>query len=164
MTRQKITPRLWFDDQGEEAAKFYTAIFPNSKIVAVTLYSEAGQEVHGKKPGSVMTVEFELNGQPFTALNGGPMFKFNEAISFQINCDTQDEIDHDWERLGAGGDPKAQQCGWLKDRYGVSGQVVPAVLLKLLVGDPARAQRVLGALMGMTKLDIRALQAAADAK
>lgn len=132
MARQTFTPCLWFDDQGEEAAKFYTAIFPNSKIVAVTHYSEAGQEVHGKKPGSVMTVEFELNGQPFTALNGGPIFKFNEAISFQIHCDTQDEIDHYWERLGAGGDPNAQQCGWLKDRYGVSWQIVPAVLPKLL--------------------------------
>ena len=108
MARQKFTPCLWFDDQGEEAAKFYTAIFPNSKIVAVTHYSEAGQEVHGKKPGSVMTVEFELNGQPFTALNGGPIFKFNEAISLQIHCDTQDDIDRYWEKLGAGGDPRAQ--------------------------------------------------------
>ena len=157
---KKITPCLWFDDQGEAAAKFYTAIFPNSKIVAVTHFSEAGQEIHGKKPGSVMTVEFELNGQPFTALNGGPIFKFNEAISFQVHCDTQDEIDHYWEKLGAGGDPSARQCGWLKDRYGLSWQIVPAVLPKLLT-DPARAQRVLAALMGMTKLDIRALEAAA---
>ena len=165
MTLQKITPCLWFDDQGEEAAKFYTAIFPNSKIVAVMLYSEAGQEIHGKKPGSVMTVEFELNGQPFTALNGGPIFKFNEAISFQIHCDTQDEIDHYWEKLGAGGDPRAQQCGWLKDRYGLSWQIVPTVLPKLLAGaDPGRANRVLDALLKMTKLDIRALEAAANAK
>ena len=163
MTQKKITPCLWFDDRGEEAAKFYTAIFPNSKIVAVTRYSEAGQEIHGKKPGSVMTVEFELNGQPFTALNGGPIFKFSEAVSFQVNCDTQDEIDHYWERLGAGGDPEAQQCGWLKDRYGVSWQIVPTVLPKLLA-DPGRAQRVMGALLGMTKLDIRALEAAAGAK
>ena len=156
---KKITPCLWFDDQGEEAAKFYTAIFPNSRIVAVMLYSEAGQEVHGKKPGSVMTVEFELNGQPFTALNGGPIFKFNEAVSLQVSCDTQDEIDHYWEKLGAGGDPKAQQCGWLKDRYGVSWQIVPAVLPKLMA-DPGRAQRVIAALMGMKKLDIHALEAA----
>jgi predicted 3-demethylubiquinone-9 3-methyltransferase (glyoxalase superfamily) len=159
MTSQKFKPCLWFDDQGEEAAKFYTAIFPNSKIVAVTHFTEAGQEIHGKKPGSVMTVEFELSGQPFTALNGGPLFKFNEAISFQITCDTQDEIDRYWEKLGAGGDPGAQQCGWLKDRYGVSWQVVPSVLPKLLT-DPGRAKRVLAALMGMKKLDIRALEAA----
>ncbi len=163
MTRQKITPCLWFDDQAEEAARFYTSIFPDSKIVAVTRYSEAGQEVHGKKPGSVLTVEFELSGQTFTALNGGPLFKFNEAISFQINCDTQAEIDRFWEKLSAGGDPKAQQCGWLKDRYGVSWQVVPSALPQLLA-DPAKAERVMGVLMEMTKLDIAALQAAADGK
>ncbi len=156
---QKIKPCLWFDDQGEEAAKFYTAIFPNSKIMAVTRYTEAGREIHGKKPGSVMTVEFELNGQPFTALNGGPIFKLTEAVSFQVHCDTQDEIDHYWERLGAGGDPAAQQCGWLKDRFGLSWQIVPSVLPKL-IADPARAPRVLAALLGMTKLDIRALEAA----
>ena len=165
MTLQKITPCLWFDGQAEDAAKFYTGIFKNSKVVTTTRYTEAGRELHGKEPGSVMTVEFELNGQPFTALNGGPLFKFNEAVSFQVHCDTQDEIDHYWERLGAGGDPKAQQCGWLKDRYGLSWQIVPSVLPKLLAGaDPGRAQRVLSALLGMTKLDIRALEAAADAK
>ncbi len=163
MSRQKITACLWFDNQGEEAAKLYTAIFPNSKIVAVTRYSEAGREIHGKEPGAVMTVEFELNGQHFTALNGGPMFKLSEAVSFQIHCDTQDEVDHYWEKLGAGGDPAAQQCGWLKDRFGLSWQVVPSILPKLME-DPACAQRVMGALMGMKKLDIRALQAAADAK
>jgi predicted 3-demethylubiquinone-9 3-methyltransferase (glyoxalase superfamily) len=163
MARQKITPCLWFDDQGEEAARFYTGIFPNSKIVAVTRYSEAGQEIHGKKPGSVMTVEFELNGQPFSALNGGPMFQFNEAVSFQVNCDTQAEIDHYWENLSAGGDPKSQQCGWLKDKFGVSWQVVPSVLPGLLT-DPAKAGRVMTALLKMTKLDIAALQAAADGK
>jgi predicted 3-demethylubiquinone-9 3-methyltransferase (glyoxalase superfamily) len=163
MTPQKIAPCLWFDDQAEEAARFYTGIFKNSKIVAVTRYTEAGQEVHGKKPGSVMTVEFELDGQTFTALNGGPVFKFNEAISFQVNCDTQQEIDHYWDKLSAGGDPKAQQCGWLKDRYGVSWQVVPAALTQLLT-DPAKAGRVVTALMGMTKLDIAALRAAADGK
>jgi predicted 3-demethylubiquinone-9 3-methyltransferase (glyoxalase superfamily) len=163
MTPQKITPCLWFDDQAEDAAEFYTGIFKNSKIVAVTRYSEAGQEVHAKEPGSVMTVEFELDGQTFTGLNGGPVFKFNEAISFQVNCDTQQEIDHYWDKLSAGGDPKARQCGWLKDRYGVSWQVVPAVLAQLLT-DPAKAGRVMTALMGMTKLDIAALRAAADGK
>lgn len=163
MTSQKIRPCLWFDDQAEEAAKFYTALFPNSKVVAVTRYSEAGQEIHGKKPGSVMTVDFELNGQPFTALNGGPLFKLNEAVSFQVFCDTQEEVDRYWEGLGAGGDPAAQQCGWLKDRFGLSWQVVPSVLPKLMAGpDAARAQRVMGALLGMTKLDIRGLEAAAD--
>ena len=163
MTLQKITPCLWFDDQAEEAARFYTAIFPNSKIGAVTRYTEAGQEIHGKKPGSVLTVELELDGQRFTALNGGPMFKFTEAVSLQIHCDTQAELDHFWEKLSAGGDPKAQQCGWLKDKFGVSWQVVPSVLPKL-IEDPAKAGRVLGVLMGMQKLDIAALQAAADAK
>ena len=163
MTLQKITPCLWFDDQAEEAARFYTALFPNSKLGAVTRYTEAGQEIHGKKPGSVLTVELELDGQRFTALNGGPMFKFNEAVSLQIHCDTQAELDHFWEKLSAGGDPKAQQCGWLKDKFGVSWQVVPSVLPKL-IEDPAKAGRVLGVLMGMQKLDIAALQAAADAK
>ena len=154
-----ITPCLWFDDQGEEAAKFYIAIFPNSKIVTVTRYSEAGQEFHRKKPGTVMTVEFELNGQTFTALNGGPVFTFNEAISFQINCDTQDEIDHYWEKLSAGGDPKAQQCGWLKDKYGVSWQVVPRGMAEMLK-DPASegAKRAMGAVMKMKKLDIAEIQ------
>ena len=163
MATQKITPCLWFDDQAEEAAKFYTGIFKNSKIVAVTRYTAAGQEIHGKKPGSVMTVEFELDGQTFTALNGGPLFKFTEAVSFQVDCATQQEIDHFWDKLSAGGDPKARQCGWLKDRYGVSWQIVPSVLPQLLT-DPAKAERVMAALMGMTKLDIAALQAAADGK
>ena len=161
MTRQKITPCLWFDDQGEEAAKFYTAIFPNSKIVAVTRYCEAGQEVHGKKPGSVMTVEFELNGRPFTALNGGPIFKFNEAISFQVMCDTQADVDFFWDKLTAGGDPKDQQCGWLKDKFGVSWQIVPEVLPKMLNDkDRDKSKRVMEAMMQMVRLDIDALQQA----
>ena len=124
-------------------------------------YGEAGQEIHGKKPGSVMTVAFELDGQAFTALNGGPIFKFNEAISFQINCDTQDEVDHYWEKLSAGGDPKAQQCGWLKDKFGVSWQVVPNVLEKMM-GDPdaAKSQRVMEALLQMKKFDIARLERA----
>jgi predicted 3-demethylubiquinone-9 3-methyltransferase (glyoxalase superfamily) len=155
---QKISACLWFDDQAEEAANFYTAIFPDSKIVAVTRDTEAGQEHHRKKPGSAMTVEFALNGQPFTALNGGPQFKFNESISFQVFCDTQAEIDHYWEKLSAGGDPKAQQCGWLKDQFGVSWQVVPrgmAEMLKDSASEPAN--RALAAVMQMKKFDLAAL-------
>ena len=123
---QMITPCLWFDSQAEEAAGFYTAIFKKSRILTISRYGEAGREVHGKAPGTVMTVAFELDGQRFTALNGGPLFKFNEAVSFQVNCRTQEEVDYYWEKLSAGGDEKAQQCGWLKDRYGLSWQVVPA--------------------------------------
>jgi predicted 3-demethylubiquinone-9 3-methyltransferase (glyoxalase superfamily) len=137
-----IAPCLWFDDRGEEAAEFYTAIFPDSRIVAVTRYSDAGREIHGREPGSVMTVEFVLNGQGFTALNGGPHFKFNEAASFQVPCDTQAELDHYWERLSEGGDPKAQQCGWLKDKFGVSWQVVPRH------GRDAQGPRVRGGAAG----------------
>lgn len=158
---QAIAPCLWFDDQGEEAARFYTSIFPNSKVVAVARYSEAGQEVHGKKPGSVMTVEFILNGQPFTALNGGPVFTFNEAVSFQVFCDTQEEIDHYWDKLSEGGDPKAQQCGWLKDKFGVSWQVVPrgmAEMLRDAASEPAK--RAMAAVMGMKKFDLAALRKA----
>ena len=126
-TTPRIRPCLWFNDQGEEAARFYTGIFPNSRIVATTRFSEAGFEIHQRPSGSVMTVTFELDGQQFTALNGGPMFTFNEAVSLQVNCATQEEIDHYWEKLSAGGDQKAQQCGWLKDRYGLSWQVGPAI-------------------------------------
>jgi predicted 3-demethylubiquinone-9 3-methyltransferase (glyoxalase superfamily) len=157
----KIAPCLWFDDQAEAAAKFYTGIFRNSKIVKITRYGNAGQEIHGGKPGSVLTVAFELHGQPFTALNGGPVFKFNEAISLQVFCDTQEEVDHYWEKLSAGGEPKAQQCGWLKDRYGVSWQVVPTAVIEM-IGDPdqARADRAMAALLKMKKLDIAALKRA----
>ena len=137
--KAKITPCLWFDTQAEEAAQFYTAIFKNSKITHVQRYGEAGKEVHGRPPGSVMVAVFELDGQPFTALNGGPIFKFNEAISFQIDCQSQEEIDYYWDRLTAGGDPKAPQCGWLKDRFGVSWQVVPRALLEML-SDPDQAK------------------------
>ena len=158
---QKITPCLWFDDQGEAAAELYTSIFPNSKIVSVTRYGEAGQEIHGKKPGSVMAVEFELDGQPFTALNGGPMFKFTEAISFQVTCATQKEIDHYWTKLSAGGDESAQQCGWLKDKFGVSWQVVPRVLGEMMTdSNDERSQRVMAAMMPMKKLDIGELERA----
>jgi predicted 3-demethylubiquinone-9 3-methyltransferase (glyoxalase superfamily) len=160
---QRITPCLWFDDQAEDAARFYTSIFANSRIVNVARYGEAGREIHGKAPGSVMIVAFELDGQPFTALNGGPVFRFSEAISFQVMCETQAEVDEYWDRLSAGGDAKAQQCGWLKDRYGVSWQIVPSVLPEL-VSDPAspRSQRATAALLRMKKIDIAALRRAYD--
>jgi predicted 3-demethylubiquinone-9 3-methyltransferase (glyoxalase superfamily) len=159
----KITPCLWFDSQAEEAARFYTGIFRNSRIVATSRYPEAGKEIHGQKPGSVLTVAFELEGQSFLALNGGPLFKFNEAVSLQIICDNQEEVDHYWSKLTAGGDEKAQQCGWLKDRFGVSWQVVPRVLPELLTHpDPAVAEHTMAALMKMKKFDIAALQRAAN--
>ncbi|MEC5160566.1 putative 3-demethylubiquinone-9 3-methyltransferase (glyoxalase superfamily) [Janthinobacterium sp. CG_23.3] len=158
---QKITPCLWFDDQAEEAANFYTGIFPHSKITAISRYGEAGREVHGKAPGSVMVAAFELDGQAFTALNGGPVFKFNEAVSFQISCETQMETDHYWRRLSEGGDEAAQQCGWLKDKYGVSWQVVPRVLIEMLGdADQAKARRAMAAMMQMKKIDIEQLRRA----
>ena len=158
---QKITPCLWFDDQAEEAAKFYTGIFKNSKIGSISRYGEAGREVHGRPPGTVMTVAFELNGQSFTALNGGPVFKFNEAISFQVNCQDQKEVDYYWEKLSEGGDEKAQQCGWLKDKYGVSWQIVPTVLIDML-GEPTseKSQRAMAAMLQMKKIDIAKLERA----
>jgi predicted 3-demethylubiquinone-9 3-methyltransferase (glyoxalase superfamily) len=156
---QKITPCLWFDNQAEKAVAFYTAIFKNSKIVNVSRYGEAGQEIHGKPAGTVMTVAFELDGQAFTALNGGPVFKFNEAISFQVNCETQAEIDYYWEKLSEGGDEKAQQCGWLKDKYGVSWQIVPTILPELIKDpDSERSQRAMAAMLRMKKLDIDELK------
>jgi predicted 3-demethylubiquinone-9 3-methyltransferase (glyoxalase superfamily) len=160
-TLRKLVPCLWFDGQAEEAARFYVSIFDGSRITHVSRYGEAGREVHGQKPGSVLTVAFELQGQPFTALNAGPQFKFNEAISFQVMCETQEEIDRFWNALSAGGDPKAQQCGWLKDRYGLSWQVVPAALQDL-IGDPdvSRAGRVMNALLPMKKLDLAELKRA----
>ncbi len=158
---QKIAPCLWFDDQAEAAAKFYTATFKNSRIVKIARYGKAGQEIHGRAPGSVMTVAFELEGQSFTALNGGPVFKFNEAISLQIFCNTQAEIDYYWSKLSEGGDEKAQQCGWLKDKYGVSWQVVPAMLPELLDDpDSAKSQRAFKAMLEMKKLDIDRLERA----
>jgi predicted 3-demethylubiquinone-9 3-methyltransferase (glyoxalase superfamily) len=158
---QKITPCLWFDDQAEEAVKFYTAIFRNSRIVEVARYGEVGQEIHGKPAGTVMTVAFELEGQAFTALNGGPIFKFNEAISFQVSCETQAEVDHYWGKLSEGGDVQAQQCGWLKDKYGVSWQIVPRVLVEMMTDpDSAKSQRVMGAMLQMKKIDIDGLKRA----
>jgi predicted 3-demethylubiquinone-9 3-methyltransferase (glyoxalase superfamily) len=158
---QPITPCLWFDTQAEEAARFYTGVFKTSKIGKISRYTEAGHDVHGQPAGKVMTVEFELNGQPFTALNGGPHFKFNEAISFQIMCKDQEEVDYYWNKLGQGGDPNAQQCGWLKDKYGLSWQVVPTALVELL-GDPNREKsgRAMEAMLKMKKLDIAELERA----
>lgn len=158
---QKISPCLWFSDQAEEAAHFYTGVFRNSRITAVTRYSEAGVETHRRPAGSVMVVAFELDGQSFTALNGGPVFTFNEAVSLQVNCATQEEIDHFWEALSAGGDPHAQQCGWLKDRYGVSWQVVPDFMDELFRdADAPGTQRAMLAMLAMKKLDIAALRGA----
>ncbi len=158
---QKITPCLWFDGNAEEAVNFYTSIFKNSKIGNITRYGEAGYEIHGKPAGTVLTIEFELNGQAFTALNGGPMFKFNEAISFQVNCESQEEVDYYWEKLSEGSDEKAQQCGWLKDKYGLSWQVVPIVLVEMLLDkDPKKSERVMNALFQMKKLDIAKLKQA----
>jgi predicted 3-demethylubiquinone-9 3-methyltransferase (glyoxalase superfamily) len=155
---QRITPCLWFDDQAEEAARFYTGIFPNSRINQVSRYGKAGFEVHRRPAGSVMVVAFELDGQGFTALNGGPVFKFNEAVSLQVSCDTQREIDRYWELLSQGGDPNAQQCGWLKDRYGLSWQIVPSMLPELISG--ADADRVMEAVMRTKKFDIGELKRA----
>ncbi|NRR30767.1 VOC family protein [Oxalobacteraceae bacterium] len=158
---QKITPFLWFDDQAEEAVEFYTSIFPQSKILTISRYGEAGQEVHRRVPGSVMVVSFELTGQRFNALNGGPQFTFNEAVSFQIDCDTQEELDDFWNKLSEGGDPAAQQCGWLKDKYGLSWQVVPSIMADMITGaDVEKGQRVMQAMMSMKKIDIEKLQEA----
>jgi predicted 3-demethylubiquinone-9 3-methyltransferase (glyoxalase superfamily) len=155
ITPQKITPFLWFDDQAEDAAKFYTSLFKNSKILSVTRYTDAGP----KPKGSVMTVAFELEGQNFTALNGGPQFKFTEAVSFVVNCESQAEVDYFWQRLTDGG--QEIQCGWLKDRYGLSWQVVPTALFELLQ-DAAKAPKVVQALFQMKKIDIEALRRARD--
>ena len=158
---QKISPCLWFDDKAEEAAKFYTSIFKESKIGDVIRYGKEGYEIHGREEGTVMTVEFEIEGQKFLVLNGGPIFKFNEAISFQVYCETQEEVDYYWQKLSEGGDEKAQQCGWLKDRYGVSWQIVPTVLLKMLKDkDTKKSDRVMKVMLQMHKLDINILRQA----
>jgi predicted 3-demethylubiquinone-9 3-methyltransferase (glyoxalase superfamily) len=158
---QRITPCLWFDDQAEEAAKYYIGIFKNSKIGKITHYGEAGRETHKRPAGSVLTVAFELDGVQFTALNGGPLFQFNEAVSFQIICKDQKEVDYYWEKLTPGGDPSAQVCGWLKDKFGLSWQVVPSIMPDL-VGDPNSegSQRAMAAMMKMKKLDIAELERA----
>ncbi len=158
---QKITAFLWFDNQAEEAAKFYTSVFKNSKIVNVARYGEAGAKASGRPMGTAMTVAFQLDGQEFVALNGGPHFTFTEAISFVVNCKTQEEVDHYWEKLSEGGDERAQQCGWLKDKYGLSWQIVPTVLVEMLQDKDARkSERVMSALLQMKKLDIRVLKKA----
>ena len=158
---QKISPCLWFDHQAEEAARFYVSVFKNSKITGITRYGDEGRDVHGMPAGTVMTVAFELEGLPFVALNGGPHFKFNEAISLQIYCDNQQEVDHYWDKLTAGGDPKAQQCGWLKDRYGLSWQVTPKALIELISSpDPKTSQRAMKVMLQMKKFDIRSIQEA----
>ena len=163
ITTQRFTPCLWYADEAEEAARFYTGIFKNSRIAAITRYGTAGFEVHGRPAGSVMTVEFELDGQSFTALNGGPVFTFNEAVSFQVNCATQEEIDYYWEKLGAGGEPKAQQCGWLKDRYGLSWQVVPTGMEEMLKDETSPgSQRAMEAMLKMKKIDLAELRRAFD--
>ena len=160
-----LTPCLWFDSQAEEAARFYTGIFKNSKIGTISRYDEAGHEAHGRPAGSVMTVEFELNGQPFTALNGGPHFKFNEAVSFQIMCESQEEVDHYWNKLSQGGDPKAQQCGWLKDKFGLSWQVIPTEMIQMLSDrDKEKRSRAMEAMLQMKKLDLNELRRAYEGK
>ena len=156
---QKITPCLWFDGRAEEAAKFYVSIFKNSKVGTMTRYGEAGAEVSGRPKGSVMTATFEIEGQEFVALNGGPQFKFTEAISFVVNCETQKEIDEMWEKLSHGGEQG--QCGWLKDKYGLSWQVVPPVLGEMLQDkDAKKSERVMKAMLQMNKLDIKTLKQA----
>lgn len=156
---QKITPCLWFDDQAEEAVKFYTSIFKKSKVGRIARYGEAGAKVSGRPKGSVMTATFEIEGQEFMALNGGPHFRFSEAVSFIVNCETQQEIDQLWEKLSEGGEQGV--CGWLKDKYGLSWQVIPTVLEKMMQDkDSDKTNRVMRALLQMKKLDIRRLEEA----
>jgi predicted 3-demethylubiquinone-9 3-methyltransferase (glyoxalase superfamily) len=159
---QRISAMLWFDDQAEEAVAFYTAIFKNSKVLSTTRYTKEAQQAAGRPEGSVMTVDFVLDGQNFTALNGGPQFKFTEAISLVVHCRNQEEVDHYWDRLSAGGDPRSQQCGWLKDRFGVSWQVVPDGLMDLLTAqDPEKSRRAMAAVLNMKKLDLAEIRRAA---
>ena len=151
---QKITPFLWFNNNAEEAVNFYTSVFKNSKIGSMSRYDEAGAKASGMPAGTVMTASFQLNGQDFVAINGGPVFSFTEAISFVVNCDNQEEIDYYWSRLTEGGDAKAQQCGWLKDKYGLSWQIVPAELPQLLKKSP----RVMQEILQMKKIDMNKLK------
>jgi predicted 3-demethylubiquinone-9 3-methyltransferase (glyoxalase superfamily) len=156
-----IRPNLWFDTQAEDAARFYTSVFKDSKLGAMTYYPEAGQEIHGMPAGSVLTVEFELNGQSFIGLNGGPAFKFTEAISLEVPCADQAELDYYWDKLSEGGDPAAQQCGWLKDKFGLSWQIVPKDWMeKLSDPDKTKVERAFSAMMEMKKLDIAELERA----
>jgi len=156
---QKITPFLWFDDKAEEAVNFYVSVFKNSKIGSITRYGEEGAEVSGRPKGTVMTVAFQLDGQEFVALNGGPHFKFSEAISFVVNCKTQEEVDEFWEKLSEGGEKS--RCGWLKDKYGLSWQIVPTVLVEMLQDkDPEKSKRVMEAMLQMDKIDIKTIKQA----
>ena len=160
-TMQKITSNLWFDSQAEEAANFYVSIFKNSKIERISRYGKEGYEIHQRPAGSVMTVEFTLEGQTFLALNGGPYFKFNEAISFIVNCETQEEIDYYWNKLSEGGDKNAQQCGWLKDKYGLSWQIAPRIVGDMLTDpDSKKTEAVMAAVLKMKKIDLRKLEEA----
>src|SRR5215470_5001871 len=156
---KQITPFLWFDDNAEEAVNFYISVFKDSKIQSMTHYNEAAAKASGRAKGSLMTAAFQLNGQEFIALNGGPLFKFTEAVSFVINCENQKEVDYYWEKLTAGGDARSQQCGWLKDKFGLSWQVVPTILSKLLADkDAKKSQKVMMAMLQMKKIDIAALE------
>ena len=158
---QKITPCLWFDTEAEAAARFYCSVFKDSRLGKINRYVNEGQEIHGKEAGSVMAVEFEIAGLKFVGLNVGPQFKFTEAVSFQVHCDDQEEVDYFWAKLSAGGDPQAQQCGWLKDKFGVSWQVIPSVLLEMIQdADAGKSQRVIQAMLRMKKMDIEALKRA----
>jgi predicted 3-demethylubiquinone-9 3-methyltransferase (glyoxalase superfamily) len=158
---QMFTPCLWFDNNAEEAARFYTSIFKDSEIAGITRYGQAGSEAAGKPQGTAMTVAFRLDGQEFLALNGGPIFKFNEAVSFMVNCQTQEEVDYYWEKLSEGGDEEAQQCGWLKDKFGLSWQIVPAALSEMLQDKGAeKTERVMKAMLQMKKIDIEGLKQA----
>ena len=156
---QRFSTCLWFDDQAEEAVRFYTGIFANSRVTATTRYSKEAAQTARRPEGSVLTVAFELDGQSYVALNGGPIFKFNEAISIVVHCDSQKEVDYFWNHLSKGGDAKAQQCGWLKDRFGVSWQIVPNLLFELLNGsDSEKARKAMAAILQMKKIDIAALE------
>ena len=158
-TVQRITPMLWFDDQAEEAVALYTSVFKNSKVLSTTRYTEEAAQAAGRPAGSVLTVAFELDGQEFTALNGGPIFKFTEAVSFVVRCRTQEEVDYYWSRLSEGGDPRAQQCGWLRDRFGLSWQVVPDRVIELLTGpDSDKGRRAMAAVLTMKKIDLGELE------
>lgn len=162
--KQKISPCLWFDNQAEDAAKFYVSVFKNSKIGRIIRYGDVGTEIHGGKPGAVLAIEFELDGQPFSGMNGGPLFKFSEAISFQVPCDTQDEIDYYWTKLQEGGGHESD-CGWMKDKFGLSWQIFPAVLLEMLASsDRQKADRAMAAMLKMKRLDLPTLQRAFDGK
>jgi predicted 3-demethylubiquinone-9 3-methyltransferase (glyoxalase superfamily) len=164
IAKQKITPCLWFDTQAEDAAKFYVGIFKDSRIVSVSRFPDAGKEIHGKDAGSVMVVEFEIEGQTFTALNGGPQFTFDEAVSFQVMCDTQDEIDYYWSKLTADGGAEGS-CGWLKDKFKLSWQVVPSIVPKLMTsGNAEGAKRVMNAVMKMKKLDLATITRAHEGR